>query len=86
MTQGPGLYILFKRTLSVCFVSLICSFLLIEGVWAAEPPPPPPPPPAVPAGGLWGYLSLIAAIGGYTRWSKRKSKRRSKNHPPEDES
>ncbi len=80
MTQGPGLYILFKRTLSVCFASLICSFLLIEGAWAA--PPPPPPGPAVPAGGLWGYLLLIGAIVGYARWSKRKSK----NHPPEDES
>ena len=47
MTQGPGLYILFKRTLSVCFASLICSFLLIEGAWAAVSPPPPPPDPTL---------------------------------------
>ena len=80
MTQIPRLYILFKRTLSVCFASLICSFLLIEGAWAQGPPPPPDP--TVPAGGPWAYLSLIAAIGVYARWSKR----RSKNHPPEDES
>lgn len=79
MTQRPGLYILFKRTLSVCFVSLICSFLVIEGAWA---PPLPPADPVVPTGGPWAYLSLIAAIGVYARWSKR----RSKNHPPEDES
>lgn len=81
MTQRLGLNILFKRTLSVCFASLIYSFLLIEGVWA-QGPPPPPDSPAVPAGGLWGYLSLIAAIGVYAGWSKR----RSKNRTPEDES
>lgn len=78
MTQGPGLYILFKRTLPVCFVSLICSFLLIEGAWA---PPAPPPDPTVPAGGPLGYLSLIAAIAAYAGWSKK----RSKNRPPKDE-
>ena len=82
MTQRQGLYILFKRTLSVCLASLLCSFLLIEGAWS-QGPPPPPPAPAVPAGGPWGYLSLIAAIAVYARWS---TKRRSKNHPPEDES
>jgi len=71
MTQRPGLYILFKRTLSVCFASLICSFLLIEGAWAAVPPPPPTTP-EVPAGGLLGYLGLIVAIAGYAKWSKRK--------------
>ncbi len=84
MTQGPGLYILFKRTVSVCFVSLICSFLLIEGAWA-QTPPPPPPDPVVPAGGPWGYLSLIAAIAAYAGWSKKRSKKSSKKHPPEDE-
>ena len=81
MTQGPGLYILFKRTLSVCFVSLICSFILIEGAWA-PPPPPPDPDATVPAGGPLGYVSVIAAIAVYARWSKW----RSKNHPQEDES
>ena len=79
MKQRPGLYNLFKRTLSVRFASLICSFLLIEGVWAQGPPPPP----AVPAGGPWVYLSLIAAIAVYARWW---SKRRSRNRPPEDDS
>lgn len=79
MTQEPGLYILFKRTLSVCFASLICSFLLTELAWA---PPLPPPDPTVPAGGPLGYLALISGIVVYARWSKRKSK----NHPPEDES
>ena len=78
MTQRQGLYILVKRTLSVGFASLICSFLVIEGAWA---PPLPPPDPTVPAGGPVGYLSLIAAIV-YVRWSKK----RSKNHPPEDDS
>ena len=82
MTQGPGRYILFKRTLSVCFVSLICSFLVIEGAWTQAPPPPADP--TVPAGGPWGYLALIAAIGAYAKWSS--DKKRSKNHPPEDES
>ena len=81
MTQESGLYILFKRTLSVGVASLICSLLVIEGVWA-QGPPPPPTDPAVPAGGPWAYLSLIAAIGAYAGWSKRKSK----NRPPEDES
>jgi len=81
MTQRPGLYILFKRTLPVCFASLICSFLLIEGVWATSHlPPPPPVDPTVPAGGPWGYLSLIVAIAAYAKWSKR----RTKNHPPKD--
>jgi hypothetical protein len=80
MTQRLGLYILFKRTLSVGFASLICSFLLIEGAWAQ---PAPPPDPAVPAGGPWGYLALIAAIAVYARWW---SKRRSRNHHPEDDS
>jgi len=79
MTQRQGLYILIKRTLSVSFASLICSFLLIEGAWAQ---PAPPPAPAVPAGGPWAYLSLIAAIGVYAGW---RSKRRSKNRPPKDE-
>lgn len=68
MTQKPGLYILFKRTLSFCFVSLICSFLVIGGAWA---PPEPPPAPAVPAGGIWGYGSLIAAIAAYAVWRKK---------------
>ena len=81
MTQRPGLYILFKRTLSVCSASLIYSFLLIEGAWA-QGPPPPPDNPTVPAGGPWAYLTLIAAIGVYAGWSKR----RSKNRPPDDES
>lgn len=79
MKQRPGLYILFKRTLSVRFASLIGSFLLIEGVWAQGPPPPP----AVPAGGPWVYLSLVAAIAVYVGW---RSKRRSQNRPPKDES
>ena len=79
MRQGQGLYILFKRTLSVCFASLICSLFLVENVWAATPPPPPPPP-SVPAGSLWGYLLLIGAIAGYARWSKRKSRKK----PPKD--
>jgi hypothetical protein len=70
MTPRPGLYILFKRTLPVCFASLICSFFLIEGAWAV--PPPAPDDPTVPAGGPWGYLVLIAAIAAYAKWSKRK--------------
>jgi hypothetical protein len=77
MKQRLGLYMSFKRTLSFCFASLICSFVLIESSQAQ-----PPPPPTVPAGDLWGYVLLIGAIAVYARWSKR----RSRNKRPEDES
>ena len=81
MTQRPGLYILFKRAVSVIFASLVCSFLLIEGALAAVPPPPPTSPPEVPAGGPLGYLALVGAIAGYAAWSRKKSGNRS----PKDE-
>jgi hypothetical protein len=72
----------FKRTMSFCFVSLICSFVLIESAQAAAGPPPPPPAPTTPAGDLWAYAGLIAAIALYSRWSKW----RSRKHRPEDDS
>jgi hypothetical protein len=63
-----GLALAFKKSLSYCFTSLVFGFVLIQSAGAA---PAPPPTPTVPAGGIWGYGLLIAAIAVYAAWRKK---------------
>lgn len=63
-----GLALAFKKTLSLCFTSLVFGFVVIQSAGAQ---PAPPPEPTVPAGGPWVYGLLVAAIAVYAVWRKK---------------
>lgn len=65
-----GLALALKKSLSYCFTSLVFGFVLIQSA-GAQPLPPPDPTPTVPAGGIWEYGLLIAAIAVYAVWKKK---------------